>query len=980
MTSQRSPVGILIFCTVALFAIAAALGVVVDPRALGLPSGMEWIVGLAVGALASLLILVLAIRAVGAHVREAGTLEAELRGLVEAVPDGVVVVNAHERVLLANRQTERLFGYQQNELLGQSLEVLVRAGARELFAQGARTEVGNGPVGGKSTRATAGAAPEPAREVIGQRRNGDEFPLEARLRPVPTPQGLVYALLLRDPSERRRAEETCRKAEESVQQAEAKFRSIFENAAEGIFQATPEGRFIIANPALARMLGYGTPQELMDKVTDIKRQLFVQPGQRSEIRKLSDRSGVAKGFEVQAYRKDGSKIWLMGNQRAVPDSQGHVLYYEGNFEDITERKRAEDALRESQRAIATLMSNLPGMAYRCANDRDRTMEFVSEGAYDLTGYYPDHLIANHKVAYAQVIHAGDREAVWNEMQTALQAGRPYQVNYRIQTLQGEVKSVWEQGRGAYSAGGRFVLEGFVIDVSERVRAQEKLRQSEERFRQLAENIRGVFWMTDPEMKELLYVNRAYEEIWGRTRQSLFKDPLSRFEAVDEHDRPHVLAAIRKAAEGRYDEEYCVLRHDGSVRWIWDRAFPILDDKGQVSRLAGIAEDVTERKRLAEELRHAQKMEAVGRLAGGIAHDFNNLLTVIVGYCQVLLANLGQQDQWRPCVDEMKKAADRAATLTQQLLAFSRKQVLMPVVLDLNVLVGNMRDMIQRLIGEDVQLGTNFDPSLGRIEADPGQLQQIIMNLIVNARDAMPKGGKLTIATANLDLTEAELRSDPDVRPGPYAMVSVSDTGVGMDAETRAHLFEPFFTTKEVGKGTGLGLATVHGIVKQSRGHIEVQSEPGKGTTFRIYLPRVPTSVEKSNGEAPQGLPSARGQETLLLVEDEELVRRLTRTILLRSGYTVLEARNGREALQIAEQQPGAIHLLVTDVVMPEMNGHELYQRLSRVRPDLRVLFMSGYTDSALLRNGVLEGGFTLVLKPFAPDAFLGHVREVLDKR
>jgi PAS domain S-box-containing protein len=965
MTSRRSPLGVFVCCSLAL--VASVLAVAVAQEVHG-PAGVLLAVGSA-GA-----VLGLGARVLLRQAREAQTVEAELRGLLETVPDGLVILGSDERVLWANGPAARLFGFGGEELVGHRIDEFLPEGIRELLAA-----AGQIPETTTLADSVGPAELDLVRVVVGQHRHGDELAIEAHLRPIAAGGQLLHGLLLRNLAERRRAEEAARRTEESLRQAEAKFRSIFEHAAEGIFQATPQGRFITANSALARMLGYSSPEELMASVADTKRQLFVDPTRRSEIRQLSERTGRIRGFEVQAYRKDGSKIWLMGNQRVVHDADGRVLYYEGNFEDITERKRAEEALRESQRAIATLLSNLPGMAYRGANDRDRTLEFVSEGILDLTGYQPDQLAGSRQLSFAQVIHPEDREAVWNEMQSALKAGRPYQLSYRIRTAHGEMKTVWEQGRSVHSHdGGRCVLEGFVIDVTERVRAQENLRQSEERFRQLAENIRGVFWMTDPGMRELFYVNRAYEEIWGRTRESLFQAPVSRLDDVDEKDRPRVRAAIAKAAEGGYDEEYCLVRPDGQVRWIWDRAFPILDDQGKVHRLAGIAEDITDRKRLAEEFRQAQKMEAVGRLAGGIAHDFNNLLTVVIGYCQVLQANL-KDEHWRPCVAEMKKAAERAASLTQQLLAFSRKQVLLPVVLDLNALVAGMKDMIGRLVGEDVELVTELAPTLGRVQADPGHLQQILMNLVVNARDAMPQGGRLTIRTANLDLTDADLRGDPDVPAGPYAMVSVSDTGCGMDEETRGRLFEPFFTTKEVGKGTGLGLATVYGIVKQSKGHVAVESAPGKGSSFRIYLPRVGPPLDKAPAAGPAPVRSLHGRETLLLVEDEEQVRRLARTILQQHGYTVLEARNGQEALRVAEQRSGAIDLLVSDVVMPEMNGHQLYRRLSNIRPGLKVLFMSGYTDSALFRNGVLENDFPLVLKPFSPDVLLRHVRDMLDQ-
>jgi PAS domain S-box-containing protein len=960
MNLRRFPVGAFLAFGLFLVGIALATGVWIEH---------SWTPATFLAGLAALLVLFLAFSVLRRLTQQMDRSTARLRGLMQAVQDSLVVVDTQCRIVHLNTRTEKLFGYTQDELLGQSIDLLLPEGFGKMLS-----ETGLADPSDPSWK-VRGAV----RDFIARRKDGSEVPVEINLHPLETDIGMLFTNVIRDITERKRAEQSLRQAAESLRLAEAKFRSIFENAAEGIFQATPEGRFITANPALARMLGYASPQELMETVTDIKKQVFVQPGQRSEIRKLSEQVGVARGFEIQAYRKDGSKIWLMGNQRVVHGEGGRILYYEGNFEDITERKRAEEALRENQRALATLMSNLPGMAYRCVNDRDRTMQFASAGAFELTGYYPDDLVGNHKIAYGQLIHPDDREAVWNEMQAAIRDEKPYQLSYRLR-VGGRDRSVWEQGRGVRSfEGGRFALEGFIIDVTERVRAQENLRKSEERFRQLAENIEGVFWMTDRTMCQIFYVSRAYEAIWGRTRESLFKNPLSRLEAVEPKDKERVLAAAKRALEGGYDEEYRIVRPDGSVRWIWDRAFPIVDDTGQVYRLAGIAEDITERQVLAEALRQAQKMEAVGRLAGGIAHDFNNLLTVINGYSEVLLTTLGPQHSSRWCVEATMKAGQRAALLTRQLLAFSRKQVLTPVVLDLNALVTNMKDMVQRLIGEDVNLTTSLTPGVGCVRADSGQVQQILMNLVVNARDAMPKGGQLTLRTANVTLSEADLRAHADVKPGAYALLAVSDTGCGMTEEVKARLFEPFFTTKELGKGTGLGLSTVYGIVKQSSGHINVNSEPGKGSTFEIYLPRADEPVAKEVvDKGPER--SLRGQETVLLVEDEELVRVLARTLLQKNGYNVLEARNGKEALELAEQRPGPIQLLVSDVVMPGMNGRELYGRLARVRPEMRVVFMSGYTDSHLYRNGVMEDDWPVVLKPFARDAFLSLVREVLDKK
>jgi PAS domain S-box-containing protein len=381
----------------------------------------------------------------------------------------------------------------------------------------------------------------------------------------------------------------------------------------------------------------------------------------------------------------------------------------------------------------------------------------------------------------------------------------------------------------------------------------------------------------------------------------------------------------------------------------------------------------------EELRQSQKMEAVGRLAGGIAHDFNNLLTVINGYSELILHRLGPADPIRAELEAIKQAGARAAALTGQLLAFSRRQALQSRVLDLNAVVANMDSMLRRTIGEDIELRTVLQPELGRVKADPGQIEQVILNLAVNARDAMPHGGRLTIETADVELDETQTRRLLTVIPGPHVLLAVSDTGCGMDKETQARIFEPFFTTKEKGKGTGLGLSTVYGIVKQSGGSIWVYSEPGRGTTFKIYLPRVEEPAEAVEPDTA-GAPSPGGTETILLVEDEAGVRSLARTALQAYGYTVLEASNGSEALQICERHEGPIHLLVTDVVMPGMSGKELADRLASGRPEIKALYVSGYTDGSIIHHGMLDPSVAFLQKPFSPDALARKAREVLDEK
>jgi two-component system cell cycle sensor histidine kinase/response regulator CckA len=390
-------------------------------------------------------------------------------------------------------------------------------------------------------------------------------------------------------------------------------------------------------------------------------------------------------------------------------------------------------------------------------------------------------------------------------------------------------------------------------------------------------------------------------------------------------------------------------------------------------------DITERKLLETRLQHTQKMEAVGTLAGGMAHEFNNLMTAVMSYSSFLLEDLGEDDPMRKDVEEIKSAGKRASSLVKQLLAFSRKQVLKPVMLDLNGMLTDKEEMLRQLIGENVELKMVLEQGLDKVKADPNQMEQVILNLAVNSKDAMPEGGKLTIETANVGIDEFYVSTHGnELKPGPYVMLAMSDTGMGMDMETQTQIFEPFFTTKDTGEGTGLGLATVYGIIKQSGGDIRVYSEPEKGTMFKIYLPRMEEDME-SVQEADLQMERIGGAETVLLVEDNDLVRKVSRRVLEQYGYRVLEAEDARKALMVSGQHEGLIDLMVTDVVMPEMSGKELAERLKVLRPEMKVLYMSGYTDSEVVRRGVIGRDVAFLQKPFAPDVLAGKVRQVLSE-
>jgi PAS domain S-box-containing protein len=503
----------------------------------------------------------------------------------------------------------------------------------------------------------------------------------------------------------------------------------------------------------------------------------------------------------------------------------------------------------------------------------------------------------------------------------------------------------------------------------------RVRSTEDKYRKLMEQAQDAIFLLDP-LGRVMEVNQRAEKTLGQPSAEIVGCGFEKFMLATELDRWRA-QHLKLLADGfvRADNLHLTGANGRIVNV--DLSASIVEINGE-HIVQAIAHDVTERKRLEQQFLQAQKMQAIGQLAGGVAHDFNNLLTVICGFSEVLLSQLSDTDPASGMVQEIHKAGERAAGLTRQLLAFSRKQINQPKVLDLNALASDVGKMLRHLIGEDVSLTTVLAPRLGWVKADPGQIEQVLMNLAVNARDAMPEGGKLTIETANVDLDENFARANAEVKPGRYVLLAVSDTGCGMTEEVKAHTFEPFFTTKEPGKGTGLGLATVYGIVKQSRGYVYIYSEPGHGTTFKIYLPMVEDDAPSGKSH-PEPKPMPKGNETILLVEDEDAVRSLTRYTLQMQGYAVLEAKDGEEALRVAEKNQGGFHLLLTDVVMPRMSGRRLAERLSQTQPGVKVLFLSGYTDDAVVRNGVLEAEVAFLQKPFTPSGLAQKVRNVLDQ-
>ena len=521
--------------------------------------------------------------------------------------------------------------------------------------------------------------------------------------------------------------------------------------------------------------------------------------------------------------------------------------------------------------------------------------------------------------------------------------------------------------------GEHCIVSVIRDISERKRAAEALRQTEELFEKVFRKSPVVISIVRLSDNRHVDVNDRFLQLLGLSREQVIgKTFVELGISIDPDDLITLTNAV--STESRRDFEVRIRTRAGQVI----ETLHTLDflDLGGSRCVVSFAHEITERKRLEEQLRQAQKMEAIGRLAGGVAHDFNNILTAILGHSEILLGTLEAASPHRRQMEQIRRSAQRASTLTGQLLAFSRKQLLQPKVLDPNDLISNLGAMLQRLIGEDIELVEKLAPAAGNVRVDPGQLEQVVANLVVNARDAMPKGGRLTLRTSPVILDEEAARQ-LGTRLGPYVLLEVEDNGCGMDAETRSHVFEPFFTTKRSGKGTGLGLSTVYGIVTQSGGHVDVESTPGQGTCFRIYLPRVDAPAISQSGRVfINTVP--RGQETILLAEDDAAVRDFLQEVLSRQGYRVLVAADGPEALRVAELHTGHIHLLLTDVIMPKMIGRELAERIEVLRPGIRVLFISGYPGDTIIEQGVLSPELSFVQKPFTVGDLALRVRGVLD--
>ncbi len=634
-----------------------------------------------------------------------------------------------------------------------------------------------------------------------------------------------------------------------------------------------------------------------------------------------------------------------------------------------ERRSVEASLGEGEKRYRDLVEALPQVVFEV--DEHGNLIYVNHHAYELFGQSKEDLADGPNILDRVVPE--DRERLKENIRRILAGERPDDSEYRLLRKDGSILQALIYSCPPDPQLRPARIRGILVDITERKRMEEKLRKLSHAVEQSPVSV----VITDRHGL-IEYVNPKFSELTGYTvNEVIGKNPrILKSGEMPSETYQQLWATITSGRD--WEGQLHNRKKNGDLYWERVAISPITDSNGKITHFVAIKEDVTERRRLEQQLFQAQKMEAVGRLAGGVAHDFNNVLTVILSCSDLVLNGLDEKSPMRSEIEQIREAGKRAANLTSQLLAFSRKQIRSPQVLDLNAVVSQDERMLRRLIGEDVEVVLRLSPDIGRVYTDPVQLEQIIINLAVNARDAMPTGGKLVIETADVTLDENYARDHLTVKPGPYVLLAVSDSGCGMTREVQAHLFEPFFTTKEHGKGTGLGLSTVYGIVKQNDGYIWVYSEPGQGTTFKIYLPAV-----KARAVSPPrsriATEESQCDETILIVEDDPFIRSLASRILSDRGYSILEAHDAVDASTVSRKHQGPIHLLLTDVVLPGASGKQLARSLAEARPEMRVLYTSGYTDDAIIRHGILEAGIAFLQKPFTPEVLRRRVREALAK-
>ena len=770
-----------------------------------------------------------------------------------------------------------------------------------------------------------------------------------------------------------------KKLVQSLQESEGKYRRLAENSPDMIYRISlPHGHYEYVSPAAEPIFGY-PPEAWYENPLLIKQ--IIHPDWHTYFReqwaKLVNGT-VPPTYEYQIVHKNKEVKWIHQRNVAVKDKAGKLVAIEGIVTDMTDRKKAEEALVKKDAMLANIASQVPGMLYQfmMAADGRYAVPYSSEGVQDIFGCSPEE-IQNDFTPILEVIHPDDRERLSRTIDDSAKNMSQWMLEYRVSIPGKPVKWVFGSSIPEKRRDGAIVWSGYNVEITELKQTETALRESKEQFRQFYQHLTiGVavyeavddgedFLFTDMNPTGQQQSKVHIDDIRGKRLTEVFP-------GVRDLGLLKALQDTWRTGKPRH-VPFSMYKDNRITQWVENRIFKLPSGK-----IVAVYDDRTELVRLEEGLRQAQKLEAIGRLAGGVAHDFNNMLSIISGNAEMAIEDIDDQDPILSNLIEIQKAARRSADLTRQLLAFARKQTISPKVLDLNETIEGMLKMLRRLIGEDIDLAWRPKPELWQVKIDPSQIDQILANLCVNARDAIKGVGKVTIETGNAVFDEEYCSRHEGFKPGEYVMLGVSDNGCGITRDAMDNLFEPFFTTKDFGQGTGLGLSTVYGIIKQNDGFINVYSELEKGTTFKLYLPQYAHHLKQKNGVSKKEIVIG-GMETILLVEDEEAILNMSRVMLERLGYTVISVSGPLEALRIAQSYPEDIHLLMTDVVMPEMNGRDLAEKLSIIYPDIKCLFMSGYTANVIAHHGVLDEGIQFINKPFVKNDLGKKVRQTLDR-
>lgn len=783
---------------------------------------------------------------------------------------------------------------------------------------------------------------------------------------------------------KKRVEEEKERAEEALRESERYFRSLLNQLHEDVAVIDRDHHIMDVNRMFLVTTGY-TRDEVVGRRCHEVSHGYDEPcnmrGEECTLLKVFD-TGEPYNSVHEHLRKDGSKVWTDIIFSPLTDREGNITHVIESARDITDLKEAQEALQKSESSLveAQRIAHLGNWDWDIVNNE----LCWSDEAYRIFGMAPQEFGATYDAFFA-FVHPDDRERVRQSVEAAMKQEKPYTIDHRIVLPTGEVRIIHEQGETTFDEAGKPVrMVGTVQDITERKHTERERDALMQLYESTVANIPSSLLVLDTELR-VIVTNRQYlEDMEVQTSDIVGKDftevfPVSLLSGQSLFERTSTVAK-----DGGYDELLGVsyTRSDGAERFLNIRICRIEsgaeDETNQKTRMLLVIDDVTEQQMLQEQRDQLDRLDSIGRLAGGVAHDFNNILTGITGYAQLMLGRTEDDPKAIRDLTQIRELGNRAAHLTRQLLAFGRRQTLRPVVLNLNELIDNTSKMLQRIIGEDIRFKFIPEADLSSVRADPFQIDQVIMNLAVNARDAMPDGGTLTVETANTFLDNKYVGDHAGAKPGLYVMLAITDTGCGMDAATQKKIFEPFFTTKPQDKGTGLGLATVYGIVKQHNGDIYVYSEPGNGTTFKVYLPCVSADADKLSARLAQDVPCPTGTETVLLVEDEEAVRTVMVLILEDLGYAVLTAANSQEAERVFAERGKDVDLLLADVVLPDHKGPEVYRRLAATDPSLKVLYVSGYTDNGIVRNGILDADLPFLQKPFTPEGLAQKVRETLD--